>query len=89
MIACISPAQYNQEQSLSTLRYASRARSIKNSLRLNNKMSAEEEVLYLRKVLLERETEIAMLKEQLAATNSKNSGSIKVNAASAPPTKAW
>ena len=87
MVACVSPAQYNQEQTLSTLRYASRARSIQNNLRLNSKMSAEEEVLYLRKVLIERENEIAQLKEQLAAS-SKSNGAVKVLAV-APPSKAW
>ncbi|XP_039282809.1 chromosome-associated kinesin KIF4 [Nilaparvata lugens] len=30
MIACVSPADYNQEETLSTLRYADRARKIKN-----------------------------------------------------------
>lgn len=30
MIACISPADYNIEETLSTLRYADRARKIKN-----------------------------------------------------------
>ena len=56
------------------------------NLRLNSKMSAEEEVLYLRKVLIERENEIAILKEQLGAT--KGSTNIKVMAV-APPSKAW
>ena len=88
MVACVSPAQYNQEQTLSTLRYASRARSIQNSLRLNSKMSAEEEVLYLRKVLIERENEIALLKEQLGAGANKGNNNIKVTAVT-PPSKAW
>lgn len=88
MVACVSPAQYNQEQTLSTLRYASRARSIQNSLRLNSKMSAEEEVLYLRKVLIERESEIASLKEQLGASSGKGTAAVKVLAV-APPSKAW
>ncbi|DBA99762.1 hypothetical protein WJX82_005490 [Trebouxia sp. C0006] len=88
MVACVSPAQYNQEQTLSTLRYASRARSIQNSLRLNSKMSAEEEVLYLRKVLIERENEIALLKEQLGAGATKGNNNIRVTAV-APPSKAW
>jgi hypothetical protein len=88
MVACVSPAQYNQEQTLSTLRYASRARSIQNNLRLNSKMSAEEEVLYLRKVLIERENEIALLKEQLGASANKGTNNIKVTAV-APPSKAW
>ena len=30
MIACVSPAETNYEESLSTIRYASRARNIKN-----------------------------------------------------------
>ena len=30
MIACISPADYNYDETLSTLRYASRAKQIKN-----------------------------------------------------------
>lgn len=30
MIACISPADYNVDETLSTLRYADRARKIKN-----------------------------------------------------------
>lgn len=30
MIACISPADYNLEETISTLRYADRARKIKN-----------------------------------------------------------
>lgn len=30
MLACVSPAEYNYEESLSTIRYASNARNIKN-----------------------------------------------------------
>lgn len=30
MIACISPAAYNYEETINTLKYASRAREIKN-----------------------------------------------------------
>lgn len=35
MIAAVSPADYNYEETLSTLRYASRAKSIKNKPRIN------------------------------------------------------
>lgn len=35
MIAAISPADYNFEETLSTLRYASRAKCIKNKPRIN------------------------------------------------------
>ena len=35
MIACVSPADYNYEESLSTLRYASRAKAIRNKPHVN------------------------------------------------------
>lgn len=35
MIACISPADYNLEETISTLRYADRARKIKNKPIIN------------------------------------------------------
>lgn len=35
MIAAVSPADYNSEETLSTLRYASRAKQIKNQPRVN------------------------------------------------------
>ena len=35
MIAAISPSDFNYEETLSTLRYASRAKSIKNKPRIN------------------------------------------------------
>lgn len=35
MIAAISPADYNFDETLSTLRYASRAKSIKNKPKIN------------------------------------------------------
>lgn len=35
MIACVSPAEYNYEESLSTLNYASKAMSIKNKPIIN------------------------------------------------------
>lgn len=35
MIAAVSPADYNYEETLSTLRYANRAKDIKNKPRIN------------------------------------------------------
>jgi hypothetical protein len=35
MIAALSPADYNYEETISTLRYADRAKSIKNKPRIN------------------------------------------------------
>jgi hypothetical protein len=48
MVACVSPASQNFEPSLSTLRYAQRARSIRNRVSRNSKYTLEDELAYLR-----------------------------------------
>lgn len=47
MIACVSPADSNMEETLSTLRYADRARKIKNKPIVNRDPQAAE-ILKLR-----------------------------------------
>ena len=42
MIACVSPADSNLEETISTLRYADRARKIKNKPIVNKDPKAEE-----------------------------------------------
>jgi hypothetical protein len=57
MIAAISPSDFNYEETLSTLRYASRAKSIKNKPRINEDpkdallKSYEEEIQRLKALL--------------------------------------
>ena len=57
MIAAISPADYNCDETLSTLRYASRAKSIKNKPRVNEDpkdallKQYEDEILRLKAML--------------------------------------
>ena len=48
MVACVSPASLNFEPSLSTLRYAQRARAIRNRVSRNSKYTLEDELAYLR-----------------------------------------
>ncbi|KAF1328891.1 Kinesin family member 4 isoform 2 putati, partial [Globisporangium splendens] len=48
MIACVSPADINFEETSNTLRYASRARNIENKAVVNKEMSATNEVSYLK-----------------------------------------
>jgi len=57
MIAAISPADYNYEETLSTLRYASRAKAIKNEPRINEDPKDA--------LLKQYEEEIKKLKEAL------------------------
>lgn len=57
MIAAVSPADYNYEETLSTLRYAARAKAIKNKPRVNEDPKDA--------LLKEYEDEIKKLKEML------------------------
>ena len=59
MIACVSPSDSNVEETMSTLRYADRARKIKNKP-IINRDGKESEIAALRK-------EIQDLKAQLGA----------------------
>jgi kinesin family protein 3/17 len=57
MIAAISPADYNYDETLTTLRYASRAKHIKNKPRVNQDpkdallKQYEEEIKKLREII--------------------------------------
>jgi len=59
MIACISPSDYNFEETLTTLRYANRAKQIKNKPRVNMDpkdallKQYEEEIKKLRQIIEE------------------------------------
>ena len=63
MIAALSPADYNYDETLSTLRYADRAKSIKNKPRINEDpkdallREYEEEIKSLRQMLASMQTQ--------------------------------
>lgn len=61
MIACISPAESNYEESLSTLKYASKAMNIKNTPIVNR-----DEKTQLRQRIMELEEENRRLRNMLA-----------------------
>lgn len=61
MISCISPADYNYEETLSTLRYASRAKNIKNKPRINEDPKDA--------MLREYQQEITELRKKLEGTS--------------------
>lgn len=58
MVACVSPAAYNYDETLSTLRYASRAKCISNKPRINEDPKEA--------ALREYQAEIVELRRQLA-----------------------
>lgn len=63
-IACISPAEYNYDETLSTLRYASRAKNISNKPVINEDPKDA--------MLREYQAEILQLKSQLAINGPIN-----------------
>lgn len=73
MVAALSPADYNYEETLSTLRYADRAKSIKNKPRINEDPKDA--------LLREYQDEIKQLKEMLANMQSAGASSQQMNVA--------
>jgi len=72
MIAAISPSDFNYEESLSTLRYAARAKSIQNKPRVNEDpkdallKQYEEEIQKLKKMLEQNNGAASMINLQQA-----------------------
>ncbi|CAG8542125.1 7973_t:CDS:2, partial [Cetraspora pellucida] len=63
MIACASPAEYNINETISTLKYANRARNIKNSAVVNQEEAGWQDVEYLQNLVLKLRVDIKVLKE--------------------------
>lgn len=71
MIACISPAASNYDETLSTLRYANRAKNISNKPTLNEDPTET--------IIRQYREEILRLKEMLTTQSSGGSGTPEVN----------
>ncbi|KAJ1920571.1 hypothetical protein H4219_001271 [Mycoemilia scoparia] len=82
LIACVSPASTNLSESISTLKYASRARKIKNQSSINsaNVGTSEQEVEMLRQQVIRLHRE---LKELRAKAKENNNGTAVTNSDSA------
>ncbi|KAF9336042.1 hypothetical protein BG006_009933, partial [Podila minutissima] len=62
MIACVSPSELNLSETMNTLKYANRARNIKNSSSLNQEMNMDNPE-YLRTIIQKLKMEIKQLRE--------------------------
>ncbi|KAI1297947.1 hypothetical protein EDD11_006905 [Mortierella claussenii] len=82
MIACVSPSEINLGETLNTLKYANRARNIKNSSSLNQELNMDNPE-YLRSIIQKLKLEIKLLKEaSLAKAETGASGDVNGNVAS-------
>lgn len=59
MIACVSPIEFNLNETLSTIKYANRARNIKNVISTNEVEAGWSEVEYLQKTVIRLRAELA------------------------------
>ncbi|CAH7686308.1 P-loop containing nucleoside triphosphate hydrolase protein [Phakopsora pachyrhizi] len=62
MVACVSPTEYNVNETLNTLKYANRAQNIKNCAQVNATEAGWEDVDYLQSLVLKLRKELANLK---------------------------
>ncbi|CAG8612670.1 3497_t:CDS:2, partial [Ambispora leptoticha] len=63
MIACVSPAEFNLNETVNTIKYANRARNIKNQARVNEEESGWQDVEHLQSLVIKLRNEIRALKD--------------------------
>lgn len=63
MIACVSPAEWNAGETVNTLKYANRARNIKNRVTLNEREEGWEDVEWLQGMVTRLRKEMKGIKE--------------------------
>ncbi|KAF9433491.1 hypothetical protein BGZ76_009395, partial [Entomortierella beljakovae] len=71
MIACVSPSELNLGETLNTLKYANRARNIKNSTSLNQETNMDNPE-YLRTIIQKLRQEIKLLREAQASARTSS-----------------
>ncbi|RDB21522.1 hypothetical protein Hypma_011769 [Hypsizygus marmoreus] len=63
MIACVSPAEYNANETINTLKYANRARNIKNRAVLNEREDGWDDVEWLQGTITRLRKELKLIKD--------------------------
>ncbi|KAL1920034.1 uncharacterized protein VTP21DRAFT_1180 [Calcarisporiella thermophila] len=79
MIACVSPAESNLAETVNTIKYANRARNIKNNAAINREALLVDDPEHLRGVIAKLTQEIKLLKQNASGrtpglSSSANSG---------------
>jgi chromosome segregation ATPase len=72
MIACASPAEYNLNETINTLKYANRARNIKNTATVNQEETGWHDIEHLQNLVLKLRSEIKSLKTANTPNNTIN-----------------
>ncbi|CAG8460397.1 8435_t:CDS:2 [Acaulospora morrowiae] len=78
MIACVSPAEFNLNETVNTLKYANRARNIKNNAVVNQEEAGWQDLEYVQSLVVKLRNEVKLLKSggalALATSNGSTSG---------------
>ncbi|CAO3658588.1 unnamed protein product [Rhizopus stolonifer] len=73
MIACVSPAESNLNETVNTVKYAHRARHIKNKAERNEEWMTNDNVDHLRQIIVKLKSEIKALKQRRSPLSSLGS----------------
>lgn len=73
MIACVSPAEWNAAETVNTLKYANRARNIKNRAEVREKEEGWDDLDWLQAMVLKLRKEMKALKEGGAVASGDDS----------------
>ncbi|CAO3612134.1 unnamed protein product [Cunninghamella echinulata] len=80
MMACVSPSDSNFPETLSTLKYANRARNIKNKVSINQEFAGSSvEVNQLRSQIARLKMELNILKSSAPGSSSMTPGAVSAN----------
>ena len=73
MVACVSPVELNLAETLNTLRYANRARNIKNRAELNEVEQGWDDIEYLQRTIVKLRGELSAIKDGDGAALARRS----------------
>ncbi|KAI8989755.1 kinesin [Trametes punicea] len=76
MIACVSPAEWNANETINTLKYANRARNIKNHAVVNEKEEGWDDVEWLQGMVTRLRKELKAIKEGGGASLTASSSDL-------------
>ena len=74
MIACVSPIEYNVVETINTLKYASRARNIKNTSKVNAVEVGWDDVEHLQATVLKLRKQVAALESEEGRGGNRDVG---------------
>lgn len=70
MVACVSPTEWNLHETLSTLKYANRAKNIRNRAEINESEAGWDDIDYLHRTIIKLRSELSSIRARDAPAMS-------------------